>query len=378
MKSRNVLIISNSFFKSGAEFSLDYLISGLSDSGTNIVLVLPLGTQSKINLDKELHTYLLPLKWFCKPVYPQRFFFFFISLLITTYRLINICRENNIEIILSNNLRSHIYTCFLGFFIRKKTICYIRDNYKNNYLGNILLKRTDQILCVSDYISNQIPVSNPHKKIIYNGVDTSFWSNKKVNDNTLREQLTLDNDAILIAYIAQLTKWKNHWDFLRVADFLLKDSKKNIHFILVGDDMSGQEKNYKEELVNYIIDHGLVENITFMGYKEDVRTIISQLDIILHPAINEPFGRVIIESMSMEKPVIAYNCGGPTEIIKDSVTGFLVEPNDFNIMAEKCLLLIHNEKLRKQFGRAGRIRVMEKFNLNNTIKKVQEILKDFN
>lgn len=100
---------------------------------------------------------------------------------------------------------------------------------------------------------------------------------------------------------------------------------------------------------------------------------MSQIDILIHPAINEPFGRVLIEAMSIGKPVIAYNCGGPKEIIVNNETGYLVEPYNYGEIAKKTILLLENEELRLQFGKAGRKRVIEKFNIEGYVSEMEDV-----
>ena len=93
----------------------------------------------------------------------------------------------------------------------------------------------------------------------------------------------------------------------------------------------------------------------------------------MHTAIDEPFGRVFVEAMAMEKPVVAYACGGPKEIIVNNQTGYLVKPYYFKAIGEKVILLLKNEKLHITLGTEGRKRVIEKFNINDNICKIETL-----
>jgi glycosyltransferase involved in cell wall biosynthesis len=67
--------------------------------------------------------------------------------------------------------------------------------------------------------------------------------------------------------------------------------------------------------------------VIFTGFRPDVPEMLQLLDVVAHASIDpEPFGRVIAEALAMKRPVIATRAGGPTEIIDDSRTGFLVPP----------------------------------------------------
>ena len=169
-----------------------------------------------------------------------------------------------------------------------------------------------------------------------------------------------------------MTRWKNHADFIKSAE-IIKRSYTNTHFLIIGDDLSGRENKYKQELIRLIEQLNMGSHISFLGYLSDIKELISQIDILIHPAINEPFGRVIIETMAEEKPVIAYDCGGPKEIIQNNKTGFLVDPYDFKEIAKKTLMLLNNNTLRKEFGKEGRKHVLENYDIKTYIKKMNFI-----
>ncbi len=118
---------------------------------------------------------------------------------------------------------------------------------------------------------------------------------------------------------------------------------------------------------------GLNNHVTFLGHRTDICETYAQIDVLVHPAIDEPFGRVMIEAMAMEKPVVAYNCGGPKEIILNGETGFLIKPHDYSEMAQKTILLLNDRSMRRKFGKKGRVRVCEYFNLNECSGKMTQL-----
>ena len=71
---------------------------------------------------------------------------------------------------------------------------------------------------------------------------------------------------------------------------------------------------------------GVADRVAFLGEREDVPDILAALDLLLVPSWEEPFGRVVIEAMSMSVPVIATNVGGPAEVVRDGEDGILLPP----------------------------------------------------
>jgi glycosyltransferase involved in cell wall biosynthesis len=71
------------------------------------------------------------------------------------------------------------------------------------------------------------------------------------------------------------------------------------------------------------------------GFREDVPVLMHACDVIVHTSTApEPFGRVIVEGMLAGRPVIATNIGGPAEVLNHGETGYLVPPDDAQILAD--------------------------------------------
>jgi glycosyltransferase involved in cell wall biosynthesis len=311
---RRVLVISNAQFKSGAELSLlQFLKNYESTKFQSFLITSDKNYKLLIDLGNITVTY-MPLEWFYFTKNPFVLLKFLFNLIILSFKLVRFARYYRINIIYTNTIKSQIYGVCLKLITRKKLIWHIRDNVKWNFLSALLAKHNDMIICVSQHIYNQLNVPSFKKKVIYGGVDTGIWNASLIYSTCLRRELNLPSDIKLIAQVGQLTKWKNQTDFINAAAAIVKRTK-NVHFILVGDDLSGLELKYKTQLETKVCESDLRTHFTFLGYREDIKEIISQVDILTHTAIHEPFGRVIVEAMALEKPVVAYDGGGPSEII---------------------------------------------------------------
>ena len=91
------------------------------------------------------------------------------------------------------------------------------------------------------------------------------------------------------------------------------------------------------------------------GPTTDVKKEYLSSSIFLLPSRFEGFGLVIVESMACGVPVVSFDCeNGPRSIITDEKNGFLIPPFDINAFAEKVILLMRNEELRKRMGANAR------------------------
>jgi len=371
---KNILIICNTTFISGAELNLFQFLKYYDKKKYEIVLILPDKNIDFIDELIQCTVLRMPFIWFVRSFNPFYLIKCLINIIYCSFRIRKIIRDKKINIIYSNSVKSHIYGSLLKIITGKKVIWHVRDNIRNGPLDDFLITFSDKIICISDHVYQQIKTSKKNKELIYGGIDYNEWSPlNHTKNNDLKISLGLTSEVKLVAQIGQLTSWKNNIDFIKAAAEIIQNYPINVHFLIVGDDLSGQEQIYKKQLNTEILKAGLEKHISFLGFIRDVKAIYAQIDILVHTAIDEPFGRVFVEAMAMEKPVVAYACGGPKEIIVNNQTGYLVKPYDFKAIGEKVILLLKNEKLHITLGTEGRKRVIEKFNINDNICKIETL-----
>jgi len=116
---------------------------------------------------------------------------------------------------------------------------------------------------------------------------------------------------------------------------------------------SGEPRSQLEELTGQL---GLTRNISFLGAVEhrQVPNVLKNVDIFVMPSIREAFGVAAVEAQAMEIPVVATKVGGVPEVVKDGITGILVEPCNPEQLATAIIELIENPERRKEMGKDGR------------------------
>ncbi|OGU35638.1 MAG: hypothetical protein A2068_13820 [Ignavibacteria bacterium GWB2_35_6b] len=181
------------------------------------------------------------------------------------------------------------------------------------------------------------------------------------------------NGKLLVGVIGRIKFGRKGQDVFVKAVSLIKDKYPNVQFIIIGSPFPGNE-DHLTMLKKMIIELNLKNNITLTGDVVDIKAAISALDIsVLPSALPEPFGGVVIESMAFGKPVIGTNIGGTIDQIIDGKSGFLVNPNDSNVLAEAMEKLIINENLRLEMGNKGRELFLSKFEFEKYYEKIKLI-----
>jgi glycosyltransferase involved in cell wall biosynthesis len=88
----------------------------------------------------------------------------------------------------------------------------------------------------------------------------------------------------------------------------------------------------------------------------------------------EPFGRVLVEAMLVERPVIASDAGGTREIVEEGITGLLVPPGQSDPLAKALRRLLDDPALRLSMGQRGRERAERRFTLLPTLEALDRLL----
>ena len=171
---------------------------------------------------------------------------------------------------------------------------------------------------------------------------------------------------VLIGNIGRLSEQKGMGYFLDAAVITNKSHPEAL-FVVVGD---GELKTHLEEKA---IQLGLQKNVLFLGYRNDIQNLMSQLDFIVLSSLWEGLPLTPIEAFSVGKTVIGTAVDGTPEIIRDGVDGYLVPPRDSTRLAEKINDLIEHPEIRDNMDSQAKVRYQEEF----SFEKLEQRYLDF-
>jgi glycosyltransferase involved in cell wall biosynthesis len=245
---------------------------------------------------------------------------------------------------------------------------------KKDFLHKRLYNRVNLALAISNVIKTNLiettPLTEEKIILIHNGIDINRFDPSKADREKVRSEFNIARDEVVIGTMGRFSPGKGHEEFLIAAkDLNLKN--KNLKFVIVGE-ASYKEEAYYEKIEILSNDLGL-NNIIFTGYVSDTKNILAAMDIFVFPSHAESFGLALTEAMAMELPSVSSNSDGVLDITVDNETGFLFENKNSEDMAEKINKLILSKDLREKFGKAARLRVVNKFNLHKQTDKIIEI-----
>ncbi|PRZ20069.1 glycosyltransferase family 4 protein [Flavobacterium granuli] len=170
----------------------------------------------------------------------------------------------------------------------------------------------------------------------------------------------------VILYVGTLIRKKGVLELPGIFN-LVRQQHPEARLILIGGDASDIEtqSNSTWELLKKKFDSEDLKKVTYLGpitYQE-VQHHIKNAQLCVFPTFAETLGMVTIESMALQKPVVNSNMEWSKELIVDGESGFLVNPKDAALFAEKILALINDPVLSQSIGKEARIRVEKLFDI---------------
>jgi len=254
--------------------------------------------------------------------------------------------------ILIHTFHGHVFS---GYFGKIKTLFFI-------WVERFLALFTDKIITVSENLKDELAEKfriAPENKISV--IELGFEL-----EDLLKLPERENQQTINIGIVGRLVPIKNH-------KMLFKSvcrggfQTRPYRIIVIGDgEMRGELEKYAEEL-------GIRDRIEFKGWIKDLKAIYEELDIVALTSLNEGTPVSLIEAMAGARPVVATNVGGVKDIVKDGVSGYLVESGNVEEFTRRLLELIKDSEKRKAFGLNGRDIVKNRFSKERLIKDTERL-----
>jgi glycosyltransferase involved in cell wall biosynthesis len=179
-------------------------------------------------------------------------------------------------------------------------------------------------------------------EVIHSPFDTDVTVDRAAARAELIEELGVPADTVLIGFFGALIERKRPLVFVEAMAALRRMAPRipllGVLFGQAFDGMDGQ-------VMRRAAKAGAQNSIRLMGFRPNGDRWLSACDILMVPAIDEPFGRTLIEAMLVGTPVVATTSGGNGEALRDGETGLLVAPDDPGALAAACHRLLSDPRL---------------------------------
>ena len=224
----------------------------------------------------------------------------------------------------------------------------------------------------SGRLTEVLSVSKDNVVSLHNGINL-----RKSTEETeeTRKRLGISNfNGVLFGVVALMERRKGHQILLDALNIIADNDPNDLSQMLVLLEGDGPTRKQLEEFVNK---HQLKERVKFVGAENNVVNFMRALDVVVLPSIDqEDFPNVVLEAMSLGKPVIASRLAGTPEQIVPNLTGLLVEPGDSAALANALLRMANDKELCQRLGANGRIRFEENFTAKMAVQRYLDLYKE--
>ena len=280
-------------------------------------------------------------------------------------------KEHNISIVHVNDIRC-LYTWILATKIAGKKIVWHQRTSSNSLRVAVLSFWIDAIVAISNYTKKQMKYFARQKATIVHNPILLTRPETDIPPHNYYKDLNLPQDTFIVGSVGNLTPQKRPNIILDVAKHMQLRNRK-IAFVIVG----AVRDEYGRGIAKKIQEQGLEDRVFLMGAQFPIDSYMKGFDCLLAPAIDEGFGRTLIESCLCRVPVIASAHGGHLEIIKHDTSGFLVPPDDVESYVRQ-LESLSNKKasdLSKMLGYAEKY-AQDNFSVQNYVRAMEEVYFD--
>lgn len=221
------------------------------------------------------------------------------------------------------------------------------SRFKYNFEG------VAKYLAVSDAIAKILKksIKEPNKVFtVHSSIDPSKF--ERAEKGILRSEYPEFSAKFWIGNVAALAGHKDHKTFLSVAAELLKHDK-DLHFFIAG------EGELESELKAMAIDLKISEHVSFLGFREDVPSLLLDFNCFLFTSEMEGLGTSILDAFAAKIPVVATQAGGIPEMVIPGETGLLAPVKDFKTLAQFVAQIKADSSLAEKLVAQAQIKLQE-------------------
>ncbi len=285
------------------------------------------------------------------------------------------CKTNRVTLIHAHGYKASIIAMLLRFFYRIPYIitCHLwyPDDLKvrfYNFLQNITMFFAERVVGVSTAIVGDIArtgVSNKKLLVIENGIGLNGHHPSKTNMASLRTELGLRPDSLLVGTLGRLVAQKDHATLVKSAVQVCRRID-NVEFVVAGDG------DLYTDLVRLSVIEGIKHRFHFVGYYENHYQLLRLLDIFVLTSLDEGLPMALLEAMAMKRAVVTTAVGGVKGLILNGHNGLLFETENVQQLADSLLRLLHDSSCRQRLGEKAFATVLNGYGSESMAQKYLE------
>ena len=178
----------------------------------------------------------------------------------------------------------------------------------------------------------------------------------------------------LLLFVGRLERLKGVEVAIRALSLLRDRAHDDVRLLVVGEDSRDGVGSEKERLKTVATEVGVRDRVDFLGSvaHHELPFFYSAADVCVMPSYSESFGLVGLEAQACGTPVVGSGVTGLRSVVRDEVTGYLIDSHDPAAYAERIGRLLNNPELAQQMGRRGRL-LAQRFSWSRTADRLADL-----
>lgn len=216
--------------------------------------------------------------------------------------------------------------------------------------------------------------------ILYSAILVSYWSLEKyrhkiliahrhfLDFKTFTVTTSLPDRPLLIGYLGRLSGEKGVQHFVRALPAIL-GNRQNLRVFIGGDG------HLRDSIAASLLQEGIAARVDLSGWipHDELPGYLNQLSLLVLPSYTEGLPKIMLEAMACGTPVLATPVGAVPDVIVDGKTGFIMENNSPECIAENVVRALEYPDL-EEIAEAGRRFVEENFTFERVVERWKEVL----
>ncbi len=214
-----------------------------------------------------------------------------------------------------------------------------------------------------------------HVYVVAPGIDLATF--QPLDRADARRKIGYGPQGRLLLFVGRLERLKGVEIAIRALALLSDRDHDDVRLIVLGEDSRDGDESEKERLKAVATSLGVRDRVDFLGSvaHHELPYFYAAADACVMPSYSESFGLVALEAQACGRPVVASGVSGLRSVVRDEVSGYLIDGDDPAIYAERIGRLLADPELAQQMGRRGRL-LAQRFSWTRTADRLEGLFEN--